>query len=71
MTNTNTAIISDEGRAPIVVQRRPNGIYVQAGTSYVILSPSELQRLVDFTRESRPAAVTPAKAAARLGLRQR
>jgi len=71
MTNTNTAIISDEGRAPIVVQGRGNGIYLQAGTSYLILSSSELQRLIDFSRDDRPPALTPAKAAAKLGVIQR
>jgi hypothetical protein len=59
-------------RSLTTVVRRPNGgVSINQGHAYVNLSAEELQRLQDFTRASTPAAVTPAKAAARLGVLQR
>jgi hypothetical protein len=63
---SDAAIISDRGGTLTTVVRRPNGgVSINQGHAYVNLSAEELQRLMDFTRESRPPATTPAKA--RLG----
>jgi hypothetical protein len=63
---SDAAIISTpDGTVTTVVRRPKGGVSINQGRAYVNLSAAELQRLMDFTHESRPAATTPAKA--RLG----
>ena len=48
---SDTAIISDEGRAPVVVQQRQRGFYIQSGRATLNLSVAEAQRLSDFINQ--------------------
>jgi hypothetical protein len=60
----NSVLINDEGRAPVVAQRRDgDGLLLHARGMVIALSKAESDRLVEFLYSGEtPQSVTPAKA---------
>jgi hypothetical protein len=61
---TTSVLISDEGRAPVVAQRRDgDGLLIHARGVVIALSKAESDRLVEFLYNGdSPHATTPARA---------
>jgi hypothetical protein len=60
---TNSVLINDDGRAPVIAQRRDgDGLLLHARGTVIALSRAEITRLVDFLIGDSPHAVSPAKA---------
>jgi hypothetical protein len=63
---TDSIVVSDDGRAPIVAQHRDgDGVLIHARHTVIALSAEEAQRLSDFisgAAQLQRFAVTPSKA---------
>lgn len=53
-------LISEHGTPTWIIGRENGGIVIQQGKSYVMLSPVELRRLLEFA--DHPTTATPTKA---------
>ena len=64
LMTANGALISDDGRAPIVAQRREGeGLILHARGLLIALSKAEVTRLIQFLYDGEtPQSATPAQA---------